>query len=153
MADENIFMKVRKYIPNKYYGFLIDSNNREAFFHTSVFEAGAAEDSPPPVPNEEVLVTINFDSNSKDKVQKASRVRRLQPPWHLEGVVSFFNAEKGYGFIETDDKITYYLHRSEVLGGTLPLVGRKCSFYTSQKIRGARASYITIELGVTHEPE
>lgn len=147
MTEETIFMKIRKYIPDRYYGFLVDSMEREAFFHVSSFEAGMNEDNPPPVPNEEVLVTVDFENSKKEHVPRAKRVRRLQDPHKLTGKIISFNIDKGYGFVQTEDELTYYLHRSEVVDGTLPMVGRECVFYTSEKVRGARASYVEIKVG------
>lgn len=146
MTDD-LFMKVRKYIHERHYGFLSDNQGREVFFHASVFDGGQKEGSPPPVAGEEVLVSVDFEGTSAEVAARASRVRRLAEPPLLEGVVSSFNSDRGFGFIEGEDEITYYLHRSEVLDGRLPLSGAKVHFRVSQQKHRARACYVDVQLG------
>lgn len=146
MTDD-LFMKVRKYIHERHYGFLSDNQGREVFFHASVFDGGQKEGSPPPVAGEEVLVSVDLEGTSAEVAARASRVRRLAEPPLLEGVVSSFNSDRGFGFIEGEDEITYYLHRSEVLDGRLPLSGAKVHFRVSQQKHRARACYVDVQLG------
>lgn len=146
---EEVFMVVRKYIPEKKYGFLCDGKNRQAFFHENLFDAGPGDAGPPPVSGEEVLVSVDFEAPSRNGVAKAINVRRIQSPYRLSGRIVSFNKEKGYGFAEVKGGNTYYIHRSEVIGGDVPQIDQEVTFYVSAKKRGARASYIELNKGLS----
>lgn len=153
MGDRDLFMRVRKYIQDRHYGFLSDNSGREAFFHASVFDGGAKEDSPPPVAGEEVLVDVDLDGTKEGVAARATRVRRLEEPKLLNGRVSSFNPERGFGFVEGEDGVTYYLHRSEVMGGRLPLSGLKVTFRVSEQKHRARACYVEVQIGASTDDE
>ena len=69
---------------------------------------------------------------------------------YLQGVVDWFDEPKGYGFVKSDAGETYYMHRSEVLEGRLPIGGRRVSFYVQSVSWDSsgdknRACHITVE--------
>ena len=132
-------MTVDKYIPSGLYGFVTDGRRR-LFFHLKDFDPGTytGESPVPPVSGEEVEVEVRGDDKS------ASKVQRLEEPSEMNGAVDWFDTVKGYGFILGLDGSTYYLHRSEVLDGRLPLPGRRVRFYTSSK---RRACFVKVEDG------
>jgi cold shock CspA family protein len=141
-------MVVDKYIPDGLYGFLTETtvggdtatHRGEVFFHVSTFDPGAyVGDAPvPPIVGETVEVTIEEG--------RVVQCERLHSPEHVIGKVDWFSEEKGYGFIVADDN-QYFLHRTEVLDGRLPLKGRRVSFYTTKQERTPlRACYVTVEI-------
>jgi cold shock CspA family protein len=130
-------MTIDKYIPSGMFGFVTDGSSR-LFFHLACFDPGAYEgEAPvPPVIGEEVEVEVGEGN-------KAERVSRLETPTLLQGVVDWFDIGKGYGFILSKHGKPYYLHRSEVREGKLPLPGRRVSFYVGSENR--RACHVTVE--------
>jgi len=139
-------LRVHKYLPSKLYGFCIDQEGRQVFFYLSSFVSERyGEKFTPPIPGEPVEVTYNPDVDGP-KAPRAEKVVRLNPPAHKNGVISGFKVGRGYGFITGDDGDEYYLHRSEVLGGRLPMEGQHVSFVVgcSEEDQRPRACYITI---------
>lgn len=135
-------MQVTKYVPDGLYGFLSDSSQSDVFFHLSAFDPGAyVGDAPvPPIVGEVLEVTIRDG--------KVAQCERVDAPTGIAGVVDWFAEDKGYGFIIGDDGESYYLHRTEVLDGRLPLKGRRVSFYiTEQNKTPKRACYVSVEVG------
>ena len=130
-------MIVDKYIPSGMYGFVTDGENR-LFFHLAAFDPGAYEgDSPvPPVIGEAVEVEAGEGN-------KACRVCRVDLPTQILGVVDWFDTTKGYGFIRDEQGTSFYLHRSEVLEGKLPLDGHRVSFYVGSDSQ--RACHVSVE--------
>jgi len=130
-------MTVDKYFPEELYGF-VTNGARRLFFHIKDFDAGpyTGESPVPPVSGEDVDVEAGYSSETADSVQ-----RLLDPP-EIRGSVDWFDATKGYGFIQGVDGLSYYLHRSEVLDGRLPLPGLGVRFYTSSK---RRACFVQVE--------
>jgi cold shock CspA family protein len=145
--EQEVFMIVRKYLPTKNYGFLVDSDERQAFFHESCFERGRGDEGPPPVTDERVLVSVDFSNTGDKNVPRATRIRRIRDPYLLEGKVIAFNPDRGYGFIEGPQRISYYLHRSEIKGDESPEIGDTVRFYVGELKRGARASYVELNPG------
>jgi cold shock CspA family protein len=134
-------MTVDKYIPEGMYGFVTDGDQR-LFFHLENFDPGPYEGAHPvpPVAGEDVDVELVGEDN------KVERVHRLDTPARVDGVVDWFDSAKGYGFALGTDGRTYFLHRSEVLGGRLPLPGRGVRFYTTDK---RRACFVEMVEGKT----
>lgn len=131
-------MVVDKYIPAGMYGFVRNDDCR-LYFHVAQFDPGSytGEEPVPPIIGEEVEVEAEGGESNK-----ARRVSRLHDPVCLKGVVDWFDEPKGYGFIAGECGGTFYLHRSEVRGGRLPIAGRRVSFY----VKGQnRACHITVE--------
>jgi len=134
-------MVVEKYIPKELYGFLspLDGSKERLFFHLSAFDPGSyvGESPVPPIVGEEVEVTC-ID-------EKVSQCERITSPLPIHGFVSWFSEQKGFGFAEDNEGERYYLHRSEVLDGRLPLKDRLVSFYVaSQAQKPLRACYVTV---------
>ena len=145
-----VVMQVVMYTPAKMYGFcnLSDEDPAEkVFFHAGVFEAGQwpglEERPPPPLTGEEVLVEVQAGPHA-DKSPRAIRVVRLHEPKPLTGIVDTFNPDSGWGFVQASDGQSYYLHRSEVEEGRLPLVGQAVSFYAGSKRGRPRACYVRL---------
>lgn len=133
-------MVVEKYVPDGLYGFLSDSDQSGLFFHLSVFDPGAyiGEAPVPPIVGEAVEVSLTDG--------RVSQCNRIHTPVQISGEIDWFSDEKGYGFI-TGPEEQYFLHRAEVLGGRLPLKGRRVSFYvTEQERKPLRACYVTVEI-------
>lgn len=126
---------VRRYLPEKRYGFILDGEV-EVFFHLSAFEGRGAI---PPLTGEEVEYDLSEGT-------RATSVFRVIAPSHLEGSVTSYDPVKGYGFITTASG-QYYLHKSEVVGGGVPAVGSGVHFYTSGSSASGkkpRACYVTV---------
>lgn len=128
---------VRRYLPEKRYGFILsEAGDVEVFFHLSVFSGPTTV---PPLTGEEVEYEL-------EEGTRASTVVRCEAPLHLEGAVSSYDPVRGYGFITTD-RGGYYLHKSEVVGGGVPAVGSGVHFYTtggSASGKKPRACYVTV---------
>jgi cold shock CspA family protein len=61
-------------------------------------------------------------------------------------VVETFNEQKGWGFILADSGESFYLHRSEVEDGRLPIPGRRVAFYRGFREKRPRACYVRMEI-------
>ncbi len=152
-------MQVIKYIPEKMYGFLLDQESREVFFHLRIFhprggwmtrpEQCAAcppgtcpwpESQPPPILGEKVSVEKTRDT---DRL-RARNVYRLTAPIAVLGVVETFDPVRGYGFICGNDGNSYHLHRSEVLEGRMPLPGHQVFFHAGMRQQKPRACNVKI---------
>ena len=134
-------MKVSKYVPSGLYGFLSDDSQKDVFFHLSAFDPGAyVGDAPvPPIVGETLEVTTTDG--------KVVQCERLETPVGVRGEINWFSEEKGYGFITGDDNESYYLHKTEILDGRLPLKGRRVSFFVTKQERvPLRACYVSIEM-------
>lgn len=126
---------IRRYLPEKRYGFILDGEV-EVFFHLTVFEGQGAI---PPLTGEEVEYELSEGT-------RAASVLRASAPLHLEGSVASYDPVRGYGFITTPSG-QYYLHKSEVIGGGVPAVGSRVHFYTtggSASGKKPRACYVTV---------
>jgi cold shock CspA family protein len=142
-------MRVEMYAPEKLYGFAETEVDR-VFFHLETFIGGTwpgIEASPPPLVGERVRVTFTPNPDS-DKPPRASLVERVEAPVQVDGVVDSFNTTRGWGFIKGSDGVSYYLHRSEVPGGKLPLPNQEASFFVGFKRGRPRACYV--RLGKLH---
>lgn len=126
-------MRVRKYIPQQNCGFASDGEV-DLHFHLGIFHHGGGEFIPPII-GEEVSV-LKTDS-------RVLRVCRTTKPAKQHGVVRRFNPKRGFGFIQTDAG-EYYLHRSEVIGGKVPLKGERVEFYCSQQGDTPRACHVQV---------
>lgn len=154
-------MQILKYLPERMYGFLLNSQKQEIFFHLRFFQPLAAkweknsycshcaipcpwaESSPPPIVGESV--SVEMDSSG---LLRAQKVIRLTPPVPMQGRVETFDALRGYGFISGQDGITYHLHRCEVLEGRLPLLNQQVTFYAGSRQNKPRACHIKLCDGV-----
>merc|ERR1712125_45637 len=61
----------------------------------------------------------------------ALKVRRMQPPQIIEGTVSSWNEQIGYGFIVSTDGREFYAHRGRLLDGGSLRMGDKVTFEPS----------------------
>ena len=151
-------MRVLKYIPGRMFGFLSETGGPQVFFHLRAFRPGNAtkpsphlspqlqdwlSNAPPPIIGEEVEVTLENDPDHPENT-RASRVDRVNPAVALAGKVETFDVTRGYGFIHGDDGRTYYLHRSEVVEGRIPIAKQRVMFYTAERKDKARACHIKI---------
>jgi len=70
-------------------------------------------------------------------------------PWHgvtrtmATGTVAFFNDQKGYGFIETDDADDDVFFHMEDIGGPDLEEGQEVEFEITQGDKGPRAEKLT----------
>lgn len=142
--DQPRIMRVDKYLPTKLYGFVCDDQGSQVFFHLGSFQSPFPQEPfPPPVLGETVEVVV-FPNTQNDKAPKAKTVVRSAPAAVVEGVVDTFDHRTGYGFIDGDDKVDYYLHVSEVKYGRLPMRGQRVRFYAGFKSGRPRACHIEI---------
>lgn len=155
-------MRVTKYIPDRLYGFIGDSNGAQAFFHLEVFrpllvwvtptrcercphtECIWAKTPPPPILGEPVEATVAPGDPTGGKAPRAERVVRLDAPLAHAGTVDTFDAGRGYGFVRGDDSISYHLHKSEVIDGRVPLPGQKLMFYGGLRQGRPRACHVKV---------
>jgi CspA family cold shock protein len=130
---------VRRYLPEKRYGFVLsEAGDVEVFFHLSVFSGPTAV---PPLTGEAVEYELEEGAGTR-----AVSVIRCDTPLHLEGTVTSYDPVRGYGFLMTD-RGGYYLHKSEVIGGSIPAVGSVVHFYaTGVSVAGKkpRACYVAV---------
>ena len=98
---------IKMYTPTGLYGFLSNPSGEDLHFHASVFDPGAySGDVPvPPIVGEQVEVIVDGE--------KVVQCNRITNPEVREGFVKWFDADKGYGFIDFESK-QIFLHRSEV---------------------------------------
>ena len=140
-------MRIAKYAPEKLYGFCEGEEISRVFFHREVFIAGrwpGITIAPPPIVGEGVVVVLSPNEPEPGKAPRALLVTREDVPEHVQGVVSSFNPQSGWGFIEGEDGIIYYLHRSEVEQGRIPLRGQEARFYKGFKNRRPRACHVRV---------
>lgn len=139
-------MRVHKYIPNKLYGFVIDNNDFQVFFHLGQFKPFQDENmmipQPPPILGEPVIV--GFYPTDNGKAPKAISVQRMQKPKVIMGIVESYDSSRGYGFIMGEDGISYHLHNSEILNNKYPLQSDKVKFYAGLRMGKPRACHIEV---------
>lgn len=131
---------VAKYVPEGMYGFL-EGGGKRAFFHLSEFDPRGG---PPPIIGEDVEVS-SLDEQP-DKSPRARGVVRTHPPTKLVGEVTRFDYNVGYGFVSVDGH-QYFLHRSELANGALPLIGMVVEFYVGRSLseeKRPRACHVRI---------
>jgi cold shock CspA family protein len=138
-------MRVEMYSPGKLYGFC-EAPDQRVFFHQEAFQAGRWPDElgPPPILGEEVDVEYPSSEPGSDRAPRASSVVRVTAPCKIVGVVETFHEENGWGFARGDDGESYYLHRSEVEDGRLPLAGMRVFFYRGFKNGRPRACFVRV---------
>ena len=128
---------IRRYLAEKHYGFITSEDGSEVFFHQSVFQPG--DDGPPPITGESVEYSLGEGT-------RASGVVRLTTPTSHVGTVTSYDPVKGYGFINTTSG-QYYLHKSEVLGGVIPVVGARVDFFVTDNAspgKSPRACFVGV---------
>ena len=162
MPVSTLRMRVHKYIPERLYGFVQDEAGRQVFFHLGSFMSGQApgmemacascttsgctwaEMPAPPILGEEVDVDVDFEDSLDERAPRAVRVLRVNTPTPLRGVVEIFDPLRGFGFIRTPSGESYHLHKSEVIEGRLPVVGRRVSFYGGLRQGKPRACHVKV---------
>ena len=138
-------MSVRKYLPDKLYGFT-SCVQGDAFFHLSTFTHPNNFDVPPPPIVGEFVEVVLKEPLTLEGTPKAQKVIRLSKFNRLNGSVLFFNVEGGYGKIKSEN-CEFFLHRSEVQEGKLPMRGDLVSFFavTTVEEKRPRACHVKIE--------
>jgi cold shock CspA family protein len=140
-------MRVLKYLPKQLFGFAIDDEGNQVFFHVRAFKWGKFDHTPPPIIGEEVEVEYEPGGSSNGRAPRARAVRRVNAPQVTYGVVEDFNEQRGYGFIKTSDGRSHYLHRSEMTDGRLPMPGMEVTFFEGFRQGRTRACYVTPSQG------
>jgi len=164
-VNERRTMRVLKYIPNRMFGFLTEDDVTQVFFHLRAFRPGNlptnfpncprcnpqpcdwASSPPPPIAEEFVEAVLESDPTHPEH-NRAKEVWRVTIPLPQAGLVETFDAHRGWGFIRGDDGRVYYLHRSEITEGRIPIVGQRVMFYTAKQEDKARACHVKVCLGV-----
>lgn len=62
----------------------------------------------------------------------------------MEGIVKWFNRNKGYGFITGDDGKEYFVHQSALAEGTFIRDNDRVSFEPAETERGMQAQNVTL---------
>ena len=154
-------MRVHKYIPGRLFGFCVDGEGAQVFFHLATFHPGDAkikrcrkcskgscnwvDTPPPPILGEEVLVTLDQDEPKQaGKAPRAARVERVEPPTILEGVVDMFDGHRGFGFVLGEDGVSYHLHTSEITDRRIPRKGQTVMFFSGRRQGRPRACHVKV---------
>lgn len=140
-------MRVQKFIVGKLYGFCEDSDGHVVYFHLETFRSHPDEKSFTfPIPGEPVDVELfdqeTLDQNSRVK-PRARKVWRKTKPEILTGRVTQYDRQRGFGFIQCDDQ-KYFLHKTEVLDGKMPLLDDRVSFCAGEVKGRSRACVVRI---------
>jgi len=135
------------YSSSKLYGFAApEGTDDQVFFHVEVFRPlDITASEPPPLVGEMVEVEYVLGSGTGGQAPRAGKVTRTEKPEQLRGVVESFGEQRGWGFIKSDGGEPFYLHRSEVEEGRLPLPGRRVSFFRGFRQGRPRACYVRLE--------
>lgn len=62
----------------------------------------------------------------------------------MEGIVKWFNARKGYGFIKGDDGTEYFVHYSGLDGGKFVRENDRVSFEPADTEKGKQAQKVKL---------
>ena len=62
----------------------------------------------------------------------------------LNGTIKWFNAKKGYGFIESDDG-DYFVHQSALISGSILNEGDKVTFEPVKTDKGKQAKNVEVK--------
>jgi cold shock CspA family protein len=136
------YATVLRYVPGGKYGF-VDSSGTHVYFHVGIFDAGGWPE-PPPIIGEGVELELDEGQHIDGMAPKARRVLRVAKPVSLTGVVKSFQRDSGWGFIDGNGSEPYYLHRSEVRDGRLPIIGQHASFFAGYCKGRPRACYVEL---------
>lgn len=73
-----------------------------------------------------------------------ARLRGAQEVIHLKGTVKWFNAEKGYGFIQVEQGNDVFVHYSAITGDGFKTLeeGQQVEFDITQGNRGPQAANV-----------
>lgn len=140
-------MRILKYLPKQLFGFAVDEDGKEIFFHIRAFKWGDFLNKIPPIIGEEVEVEYDAETLPNGKAPRARFVQRVREPQAAHGVVEDFNEQRGYGFIKTEDGRSHYLHRTEMTDGRLPMPGMHCTFFEGFRQGRTRACYVKLSQG------
>lgn len=96
-------------------------------------------------------ITAGWSSVADGVHRHLGQPHLLIPGIPMEGTVSSFLPEKGYGFVQGDDGRTYFLHKSDLADGMAALVdGQRLSFEESATPKGYRARRVQAASAATH---
>ena len=135
-------MRVTLYLSDRLYGFCEPVEGEgQVFFHASVFHR-LQDQEPPPILGELVEVVVgDFVSPG---APRALSVTRLAAPTYNEGKVLSFDVQQGWGFVRDDSGKEFFLHRSDILNGRIPIRGQRVRFINGNKNARPRACYIEV---------
>jgi len=157
-------MIVYKYLPDKMYGFVQDTERRTAFFHVGSFYPGSWVKHPycescnqlncdwplippPPIAGEEVIVELEFDLEkySEDIIPpRSSKITRIHTPKPLRGIIKSFDNQRGYGFIIDSFNSDHYVHKSDIIDHRIPVIGQQVMFFPGTRDTKTRACHVRL---------
>src|SRR5687768_12853104 len=124
--------------PTGLFGFCVNPEAGEVFFHAQDFHRLSAGE-PPPILGE--IVEIGVPVEGKGNRPKVSQVRRIHLPVLLEGPLRSFDSDRGWGFIQLEDGRNVFLHKSDRAVEWMPVIGTRISFYLGSKNGKDRACW------------
>lgn len=62
----------------------------------------------------------------------------------MEGIVKWYNTQKGYGFIQGDDGNDYFVHHNAITRGAFIRENDRVSFEPAETDRGKQAKNVTL---------
>lgn len=74
-----------------------------------------------------------YGSSMTNALPKTSKATKAWPSYYLEGTVTHFNPEKGFGFVKYTDGREFFFGFQVVEGKRLPRLGDKVDFLPSFK--------------------
>ncbi len=147
MNTHPIIMMVETYNPKKQFGFCVSRDGTQrAFFHISTF----LDTTLPPIPGELVEVTLlglSLPPTKEGPSSKAKFVQRLHPPIVAQGRVRSFDSNTGWGFVEGEGGLVYFLHQADIMDTRIPVIGTAVKFCVgSSKGTGGRPRAVAVVL-------
>jgi len=157
-------MRIYRYLPERMYGFaILEDTGQQVFFHLGSFDPGSewktpsycsscpipdcswAKTAPPPVAGEEVDVQVDLSEiREGTSAPRASRVIRVNIQTPIKGKMKTFDNQRGYGFFEEDNGISHYVHKSDIIGDRIPILGQVGMFFSGQRDRKTRACHVRL---------
>jgi len=119
------------------FGFVIDEDGSEFFFHAQDFHR-KNPGGPLPIVGEEVEIEGIVEGGKRPR---ASIVTRQTTPVPLEGIVASFDSNKGWGFVDYGVSDKAFFHMSDRAVEWMPVIGSRIIFFKGYKSGRARVCW------------